>query len=488
MKKMFRWFVVIGVIATGAAYAAYRYIPNVTEMVDIQLMNMKEITEFEVRGDKLYMDGLINSQTYDQLARILDENPQITTIVEGRMGGSIDDDTMIKTAYMVRERGLNTMLLATSNINSGAVDLFLSGKERTMERGAHIGVHSWSDGVKEAMDFPRGSPEHEQNRKYVEDMLGSDDFYWFTIEAAPADGIMEMTEAQIVKFGLLTQPVIKDNLTLADGEVPAIIASKFESTVIGNPKDTIIVNLQGGPDIEFALGDAYGILGKLAGVDLEKVAILNVHQAQTLMPWKFSEPISFEEAKEYDRMTVQYAADVISTLKAQGRKVYVVGISFGAFVAGDLLATQGNVADGYLIMVGRLDMPQEVWEQFSQGTYVGFKYAPDGGFSIIPFTEEQAGMGGSGSIEDQNMARLAAGLGYKRFTDLLQNIDLSNVVYAYGKTDEQVGRLRAEEVTYLRDHGATVLESEGDHGGTIDELVAQGVELLGIPTAPKVEN
>ncbi|WP_201342190.1 hypothetical protein [Abyssogena phaseoliformis symbiont] len=47
---------------------------------------------------------------------------------------------MIKLAYYVRKQGLNTKLLSFSNINSGAVDLFLVGVERTMERGVHIGI------------------------------------------------------------------------------------------------------------------------------------------------------------------------------------------------------------------------------------------------------------------------------------------------------------------------------------------------------------
>ena len=38
-----------------------------------------------------------------------------------------------------------------------------------------------------------------------EDMLGADDFYWFTIEAAPADGIHIMSNEEIARFGLVTQ-------------------------------------------------------------------------------------------------------------------------------------------------------------------------------------------------------------------------------------------------------------------------------------------
>lgn len=171
-------------------------------------MNQIETTRFEVRGDELWMNGEINSKTYKQFVEVMDANPDITTLVEEVVPGSLDDDTMIKLAYEVRARQLNTRLLATSAIDSGGVDLFLAGVERSMEDGAHIGVHSWSDGRKDAVEYPRDSPEHEQNRRYIEDMLGSDDFYWFTIEAAPADSIHAMTNTEIENFGLLTRPII----------------------------------------------------------------------------------------------------------------------------------------------------------------------------------------------------------------------------------------------------------------------------------------
>lgn len=183
------------------------FLSPLRELPLILIMNNIETTTFEVRDNELWMNGEINSKTYDQFVAVLAENPQITTLVEEIVPGSLDDDTMIKLAYFVREQGLNTKLLAHSAIDSGGVDLFLAGASRTMERGAHIGVHSWSDGVRDAADYPKEAPEHEQNRKYIEDMLGDDAFYWFTIYAAPANGIYEMKEAEILQYGLLTEPI-----------------------------------------------------------------------------------------------------------------------------------------------------------------------------------------------------------------------------------------------------------------------------------------
>lgn len=74
-------------------------------------LNTRQITEFEVRGEEVWMNGEINSKTFGQFKKVLEENPQLTTLVEEVVPGSMDDDTMIKLAYFVREKGLNIRLL-----------------------------------------------------------------------------------------------------------------------------------------------------------------------------------------------------------------------------------------------------------------------------------------------------------------------------------------------------------------------------------------
>ncbi|MFK7836199.1 MAG: alpha/beta hydrolase [Sulfitobacter sp.] len=197
-----RWVakVFTALVATALAFGL-----SACQQVVVLALNQITTTHFEVRDDRLLMSGEINSKTLDQFEQVIALNPNIKTLVELNVPGSLDDDTMIALAYRVRELGLNTHLTATSEIYSGGVDLFLAGVQRTMEPGAKIGVHSWSDGTKEAKDFPRDAPEHEQNRRYIERMLGDDKFYWFTIYAASADDIHLMTETEIADYGLLSE-------------------------------------------------------------------------------------------------------------------------------------------------------------------------------------------------------------------------------------------------------------------------------------------
>ncbi|SMX32202.1 hypothetical protein [Octadecabacter ascidiaceicola] len=200
MKRRYWMIGFAALVGVGACSSGLWQVPA------IALMNLTERTEFTVQGDTLLMNGEINSKTLDQFEAVIAANPNVTTLREGIVPGSLDDDTMIALAYRVRELGLDTELLANSEIASGGVDLFLAGVERRAERGAIVGVHSWSDGIKDAADYPREAPEHEQNRKYIEDMLGEDAFYWFTIYAASADDIYNMTDEEIIEYKLLTEP------------------------------------------------------------------------------------------------------------------------------------------------------------------------------------------------------------------------------------------------------------------------------------------
>tara|TARA_R110002074_G_scaffold8175_16_gene34220 strand:+ start:1728 stop:2300 length:573 start_codon:yes stop_codon:yes gene_type:complete len=170
--------------------------------------NASDGTQMVVRGDQLVLSGTITSRTPSNFARILTENPQIRTLVQTQVDGSIDGEATIAMGYRVRALGLGTHLRSDSIVDSGGVDLFLAGRQRTMARGANIGVHSWRNGYREGSSYPPNASEHDMTRRYIADMLGSDAFYWFTLQAAPSDGIHEMTAAEIAHFGLLTRPML----------------------------------------------------------------------------------------------------------------------------------------------------------------------------------------------------------------------------------------------------------------------------------------
>ncbi len=233
--------------------------------------------------------------------------------------------------------------------------------------------------------------------------------------------------------------------------------------------NTVIINTQGGPEPELATQEFNEILSKVNTTSLLKV---NVHQAQTLNPQLFTNSeITFQQATDYDAESIEALYKVIKYFKDQGKTVYVLGISFGAFMTQELIAEKGiDVADKYLIMVGRLDINEVYWQGFSQGQ--------DGHFinGITPVLENQT------EIVKKNMSKLAAGLGQNRYTQTLnQYQDLSKITYVYGKVDEAVGRLTQTEIDFLTNKNANVIEGPRNHSQTIDNYIVQGFkEAFGI--------
>jgi len=242
----------------------------------------------------------------------------------------------------------------------------------------------------------------------------------------------------------------------------------------------VLIDAQGGPAPLLLSDMTKMIYRKYVRINLRKVFLVTVHQTQTLYSKLFQRiPITFEMAKYYDMKTTRMLKDAVVYFKAKGKKVYVIGISFGAFVVEQMLASYGNIADGYVLIVGRLNMPDEVWKAFAEGEFKGFQ---DGTTVIDLDGAQQAGMGGDGAPEVlvRNMAKLAAGFGYHRYIRLLKDIDLSNVVYVYGKQDEQVGALTKQEIDFLTMKNVTILTSKNRHEETAMQYARDAlINILG---------
>ncbi|WP_282085059.1 hypothetical protein [Aquimarina algiphila] len=234
---------------------------------------------------------------------------------------------------------------------------------------------------------------------------------------------------------------------------------------------TVIVNAQSGPDTKLSTGEVDEIFQTFNTTDL---LVVNVHQAQTLNPSLFeANDITFDRAIDLNTESVEMIYKVVKYFKDQGRTVYVLGISFGAFIAQDLISKKGaDAADQYLIMVGRLDMNAIMWQAFSEGRPGYFENG------ITPIIDQEVGA----DLIDRNLDRLAAGLSMNRYTELLNTFeDLSNITYIYGEIDEAVGRLTDSEIEFLQSKNVNLITSSGNHDDTINDFVVQGFnEAFGI--------
>ncbi len=152
-------------------------------------------------NDRVLLRGRITVRSVAAFERLLAQEPQITQVVLQVIPAPRDAQASMALGRVIRARGLSTALQSDSDVFGAAVLVFAAGVERRMVRGAQIGLTRWR-------------PEEEMAlRSYLTQMLGADTLYGFALQAAPADGIHVLTEAEVAQLGLLTTP-----LTVWNGE------------------------------------------------------------------------------------------------------------------------------------------------------------------------------------------------------------------------------------------------------------------------------
>lgn len=159
-----------------------------------------ELATFTVEGTVATMAGTISTSTPNAVRTLLDDHPDVTTIVMTDVPGSANDDANIEASRLIRDAGITTHANSDSVLASGGVDFYLAGLERTFDPGAQFGVHSWGGEV-EGANVPPDDPQHQLYLDYYADMGIDADFYWFTLDAAPASGIHWMSQAELERYG-----------------------------------------------------------------------------------------------------------------------------------------------------------------------------------------------------------------------------------------------------------------------------------------------
>ena len=154
-------------------------------------------TQMRVEGDRLYISGPINLATVEGFEGLAEHNESIATVVLGDLP-EVDEIThAVLLGYRVRGLRLDTEVAPGAEVAGPAVWLFLGGVERRIGAGARLVVSDWGGGAR-----AREDAGHEEQRRFVQDMLGGDAFYWATLEP----GGRALSAGEIERFGLVTGP------------------------------------------------------------------------------------------------------------------------------------------------------------------------------------------------------------------------------------------------------------------------------------------
>ncbi len=215
--------------------------------------------------------------------------------------------------------------------------------------------------------------------------------------------------------------------------------------------DSVWIFEQGGPshDISFDV-----LLPFLSLPNHEEIHLVQVHQTLTLNHRLAARHarLSLADLQAEVDVSVALLRRVIDHFKARGKRVVVVGYSYGSFLVARYLAQHGpGGADRYLLMAGRLDMPRE----YVDGALAGMLYH-------FPDATDPEPSGQRPTTDREWIRLLIAGATFHdRYTHRLAATDLRKAIYVYATADTVVGRLSDAEVAFLEQSGSTVIAGEG---------------------------
>lgn len=168
--------------------------------------NFDDELTIEIENNTAYLSGILGATLVEQLSHLVKENPHITDFVFVDIPGSVNQSAAMNGARLIRRLGINTHIAETGFVLSGGVDLFLGGVQRTIGAGAGVGIHAWADGTQiKAANVDTTDPVHATYVNFYLSMGIPERFYWFSLDAAPADRVYFLSPEEMYDYQMVTQ-------------------------------------------------------------------------------------------------------------------------------------------------------------------------------------------------------------------------------------------------------------------------------------------
>lgn len=246
-------------------------------------------------------------------------------------------------------------------------------------------------------------------------------------------------------------------------------------------KDTVLIVGEGGPknNLDFASN------GRVYWEYLDNFSnyqTVVIHQSSTYNTSIFNaENFNLDDGYKEADISSEILYRSIKYYKDRNKYVIVTGHSYSAFIIPHYIATRPSLANKYLITGGRLNADSIQTYYQTKGYNSGFK--EDGQTLIIPDTTKSRRKYRTERYFKIRKVKemLKAGIGNYKFTEELKDKDISNIIYFYGKKDENVGTLSQLEIDFLISKKAKVYGVDTDHYNiwkrAIDSLRAGIIKL-----------
>lgn len=225
--------------------------------------------------------------------------------------------------------------------------------------------------------------------------------------------------------------------------------------------DIVYIYVQGGPnwelfDRKMSPLNAIPHIGTYISVYTYQSQILN----RTILA--ATPALTGEQAQQEVSVSAEMVYKTIAFFKNRNKKVYVFCVSHGSQIGLEILRRYPPIYDKLALTMIRLDMDNEAINLSNDGE--------------MPYFDENQKLTSRYLLPSflrfprltnrvNNMTMLMK-VGKNKYTELLRDKDLSNVVFVYGKYDDKVGRPKSYELDFLRNKGVAILELDCGH----DEL------------------
>lgn len=189
-----------------------------------------------------------------------------------------------------------------------------------------------------------------------------------------------------------------------------------------------------------------------------------------------SSPTLTDKQAQYEvKVSAEMLYRTIKYFKNRNKKVYVLCVSHGSQIGLEMLRNFPNISDGLALTLIRLDIDKKAIDLTIDGKVPYFDVNQEvtsryllPGFLRLPRINNRV----------TNMSMLMK-VSRNRYTELLKDKDLSNMVYVYGKFDNKVGVPQQHEIEFLKNKGVSILElacghddiGNGDHLDRINQLL-----------------
>ncbi|MEX0275469.1 MAG: hypothetical protein AB3N16_13935 [Flavobacteriaceae bacterium] len=223
------------------------------------------------------------------------------------------------------------------------------------------------------------------------------------------------------------------------------------------------VFVQGGPDIQLNIDTKDALHMMPNSGELLKVYPF---QSQMLNPEILvADPVLTPSQSAFENaVSVEILDKTLTYLRQKGKKIFLIGHSYGASICLEYLSTKVNQAEKVVLM--GLDLNEDIssWDSLKSGEYIRWKngkipYATEV-FWWIP--DDFPKKGSFNGVAD-NLTSLVRSNMKKNYLEVLREEDFDNIVSVYAENDEANGCKSREEIDFLISKKVTVVGIKGNH-------------------------